>query len=129
MCECGHMNDIKILGICDDHTTCELCGKQDLKCTVALEINGAEPVYYGRDCAGMVVLGKKSASNTRSIERAARSIDSHRIAAAKREAWNNTPEGKAAKARSDELEAGFNGYLATHPTATFLDWRNSLQAA
>ena len=43
---------MKILGINDDVTTCECCGKSELKCTVILSSDdGMEQVYYGRDCA------------------------------------------------------------------------------
>ena len=45
----------RLLAICDDVTTCDCCGKQDLKCTMALEEldadgNAMGEVYYGRDC-------------------------------------------------------------------------------
>jgi len=62
---------VKVLGISDEVTTCELCGKANLKCTVALDLTGegSEPVYYGRDCAGMVKYGKKSSGNTVKVVR------------------------------------------------------------
>ena len=43
----------KILGTCDNVTTCGLCGKDNLKRTVALD-NGHETVYYGTTCASKV---------------------------------------------------------------------------
>lgn len=64
----------KVLGINDDVTTCECCGKSGLKCTVVLT-NGDGEVSYGRDCAARAVAGKfgrpKSAAK---IEQDARSI-------------------------------------------------------
>lgn len=62
---------VKVLGISDEITTCELCGKQNLKCTVALDLtgDGSDPVHYGRDCAGMVKYGKKSPGNTAKVVR------------------------------------------------------------
>lgn len=62
---------VKVLGISDEVTTCELCGKANLKCTVALDLTGegSEPVYYGRDCAGMVKYGKKTSANTARVVR------------------------------------------------------------
>ena len=38
-----------LLGITDEVTTCELCGKTPLKHTYALDIDG-ETVYYGSTC-------------------------------------------------------------------------------
>jgi hypothetical protein len=69
---------MRILGISDDVTTCECCGKSNLKCTVVLT-NGEGEVHYGRDCAaratapriGGRVYGQKSAAK---IEQEARSI-------------------------------------------------------
>lgn len=43
---------MKLLGINDDVTTCECCGKQNLKCTVVLSSDdGMGQVHFGRDCA------------------------------------------------------------------------------
>lgn len=58
---------IKILGISDDHLACECCGKSNLKRTVALDIDG-RVVYYGTDCAGMTLMGKKTSGNRKIIE-------------------------------------------------------------
>lgn len=40
----------KILGITDERTTCECCGKEGLKRTVAIEF-ASEIKYYGTTCA------------------------------------------------------------------------------
>lgn len=40
----------KILGITDERTTCECCGKQGLKRTVAIDF-ASEIRYYGTTCA------------------------------------------------------------------------------
>lgn len=65
---------MKILGINDDVTTCECCGRANLKCTVVLT-NGEGEVHYGRDCAAKAMAGKfgrpKSAAK---IEQDARNI-------------------------------------------------------
>jgi len=43
---------MKLLGINDDVTTCECCGKANLKCTVVLSSDdGMGQMHYGRDCA------------------------------------------------------------------------------
>lgn len=48
------MTTYRILGINDDVTTCECCGKSGLKCTVVLT-DGEHEVAYGRDCAAKAV--------------------------------------------------------------------------
>lgn len=45
---------MRVLGINDEVTTCECCGKSNLKCTVVLT-NGEGEVHYGRDCAARAV--------------------------------------------------------------------------
>jgi hypothetical protein len=57
----------KVLGTTDEITTCDCCGRKNLKCTVALDKDG-EIVHYGRDCAGAAVYGRKSAKNTSVVE-------------------------------------------------------------
>jgi hypothetical protein len=72
---------LRILGVTDERTDCECCGKSGLKCTVALEHmdgdgNGTgEVVYYGRDCASRVVHGNNKSGNVKSVERLAKSIE------------------------------------------------------
>ena len=48
------MTAYRILGINDDVTTCECCGKSGLKCTVVLT-DGERELAYGRDCAAKAV--------------------------------------------------------------------------
>lgn len=67
------MTTTKLLGISDEQTTCDCCGKSNLKCTVALEINGTV-VRFGRDCAGRALLGSKSAKNTSIVEVRAKAV-------------------------------------------------------
>lgn len=47
-----------VLGISDEVTACDCCGRSDLKKTVALSFNGAAAVYYGTTCAALA-LGRK----------------------------------------------------------------------
>lgn len=60
----------KVLGITDENTTCECCGKTGLKRTVALEFEH-DIRYFGVDCAAMAVHGRKSSANVRKITIAA----------------------------------------------------------
>lgn len=48
----------KILGTTDDTTTCDCCGKTNLKKTVVLDIDGSV-VFYGTDCAARALTGSK----------------------------------------------------------------------
>lgn len=66
-------NEIKLLGTSDERTTCDCCGKSNLKMTVALEVDGGV-VHFGRDCAGRALLGKKSGGNSAIVEARARAV-------------------------------------------------------
>lgn len=70
----------KLLGITDEITTCDCCGKSNLKFTVGFENEVGEVVHYGRDCAGAALYGRKSAKNTANAERRAREVQSCRDA-------------------------------------------------
>jgi len=64
----------RMLGINDDVTTCECCGKSGLKCTVVLT-NGDGEVCYGRDCAARALAGKFGRPKTAArIEQEARNL-------------------------------------------------------
>ena len=65
----------KVRGINDEITTCEECGKQNLKHTVAIEHPDGSVKHYGSDCAGQKLCGKKNAGNTKIIEAHARAQD------------------------------------------------------
>lgn len=65
----------RVLGVSDDRTECDRCGKTNLRRTVALSPLDAdgndtgEVVYYGVDCAGQALRGKKSKANSDVVER------------------------------------------------------------
>jgi len=57
----------RLLGIDDEQTTCDLCGKADLKCTMVLEAldadgNGSGEVRFGRDCGARALGWRVSAA-------------------------------------------------------------------
>lgn len=64
----------KVLGINDESTVCECCGKTNLKRTVVLESESLGIVRYGVDCAGMALHGSKSAVNARKVVNAAKEL-------------------------------------------------------
>lgn len=75
-----------LLGIDDEVTTCECCGKTNLKCTVVLSILDADgagrgEVRYGRDC-GARALGLKKTSADK-MESKARVAEFERLWAAR----------------------------------------------
>jgi len=51
--------EVRFVGVTDEVTTCECCGKRNLKRTVAISFDGGDPVYYGTDCAART-LGRKT---------------------------------------------------------------------
>lgn len=72
---------LRVMGITDDVTTCECCGRVNLKCTVALDKCDAEGnttgevVHYGRDCASKALKGNNKPANVKNIEALARGIE------------------------------------------------------
>lgn len=69
------MATYKILGITDDFTACEKCGKTNLKRTVAISIDGADPVYYGTTCAAKAIAGNNYRGTVEDISALAKAIE------------------------------------------------------
>ena len=67
----------KALGITDERTSCDCCGKSNLKCTVAMELDGGEIVYYGRTCAS-----RNTGKTSRQINAEVRAEEARILAAA-----------------------------------------------
>lgn len=65
------MTTYRILGINDEVTACECCGKANLKCTVVLT-NGEGEVHFGRDCAARALCQFGRPKTARAIENEAR---------------------------------------------------------
>ena len=64
----------KVLGKNDDVTTCECCGKSNLKLTVVLT-NGESEVHYGRDCAARLLLGNNKSGSVKRVENTVSAIE------------------------------------------------------
>lgn len=63
-----------LLAIVDEVTTCDCCGKAELKCTMALEEhdtdgNAVGEVYYGRDCGARALGWGVSADRAEKVVR------------------------------------------------------------
>ena len=82
------MKAVKMLGINDEVTTCECCGKTNLKKTVVLSIDGAQ-VHYGTQCASRAFrFGRGACKLTaRKIEQEARLIQIQSHYASGMEVW------------------------------------------
>lgn len=80
---------MKILGINDDVTTCECCGRTNLKSTVVIEIDDEAVVHFGRDCAAKKLMGSNKSGNVKAVDSLARGI------AYGREWLNKTPRHTA----------------------------------
>jgi hypothetical protein len=97
-----------ILGITDEHTTCELCGRMELKSTVIIGEDGVETGRYGSSCASKI-LGRKIAI------KAARNIESVRRSNLAEEMRN----ARKAKAAGDMEAFAYHGKeilrLMLHP--------------
>lgn len=64
---------MKVLGINDDVTTCEACGKCNLKKTVVLQTADLGIVHYGSDCAARAIYGSKARRGT--VDKIAAAMD------------------------------------------------------
>jgi hypothetical protein len=64
----------KILGINDEVTTCECCGKTNLKKTVVLSMNGEGEVHYGVNCAASALRGSKKSGDRKAVETEAAAV-------------------------------------------------------
>ena len=49
----------KLLGITDEVTTCDCCGKPNLARTVAMENEAGDIVHYGTTCAARALTGRR----------------------------------------------------------------------
>lgn len=90
---------VKFLGNTDDVTTCECCGRSDLKSTVALSIDESDAVYYGVTCAA------------RALGRPANEI---RVEARKADQEKARLERKAREERYERESAPWFSFLAHH---------------
>lgn len=53
----------KIVGVVDDITICDCCGKKNLHRTIALENEDGSILHYGTTCASRALTGKRSTKN------------------------------------------------------------------
>ena len=70
----------KILGITDAVHTCDCCGKKNLKKAVELENPEGDIVFFGTDCAGAALYGRKDRKNGQAAEFRARVVAKCRAA-------------------------------------------------
>lgn len=75
-----------LLGLDDEVTVCEDCGKADLKCTVVLGVpdvdgNVVAEVRFGRDCAARALGRRAGRGAAEKIEKEARGVELRRLQA------------------------------------------------
>lgn len=105
---------LKVLGTTDEITTCDCCGKANLKLTVALESDATGIIHYGRDCAARAIHGHNSRRNVnRVMDSAAAAVRHNQRVAEGKEARVSTDYNQANKlyARTGRTLAG--SYFAT----------------
>lgn len=88
----------RALGTDDSITTCDCCGKSNLKFTVTIELDDGEHVHYGQVCAR-----RNTGKDQRTITGEIRAAEQARVAAARAE-FVASPEYVAERARFAERE-------------------------
>ncbi len=88
----------RALGTDDSVTTCDCCGKANLKFTVAVELDDGEVVHYGQVCAR-----RNTGKDQRTITSEIKAAQDAARAAARRE-YMASPEYAAERARFEERE-------------------------
>lgn len=88
----------RTLGTDDGVTTCDCCGKSNLKFTVVIELNDGEIVHYGQVCAG-----RNTGKDRRTQTSEARAYHLEQVAAARAE-WHAHPAHAAERARFAERD-------------------------
>ncbi|MBU3684725.1 MAG: hypothetical protein FGM39_12075 [Phycisphaerales bacterium] len=77
------MRQFQFLGTTDDHTTCDCCGKKDLKSTVAIRnLETGEDLFFGVTCAARAL--KLQVAEVRKGADAADRAEQERAEAARR---------------------------------------------
>lgn len=88
----------KALGTDDSVTTCDCCGKSNLKFTVAIELDDGEIVHYGQICAR-----RNTGKDQRTITSEIKNEQARKVAAAHAE-YVSCPEYAAERARFEERD-------------------------
>lgn len=88
----------RALGTDDSITTCDCCGKSNLKFTVTIELDDGEHVHYGQVCAR-----RNTGKDQRTITSEIKAAEQARVAAARAE-YIASPEHAAERARFEERD-------------------------
>lgn len=84
----------EFVGVSDEQTECDLCGRSNLKRTVILRIGGAE-VHYGSDCAAKALGWGENSGAKRQVEKLAGEAQVKREQEQERERRRALPETDA----------------------------------
>lgn len=96
----------KALGTDDSVTTCDCCGKSNLKFTVIIELDSGDVVHYGQVCAR-----RNTGKDQRTITSEINAHKAAKIAAAQTE-WKTHPANLAERARFAERPGNLLGLAA-----------------
>lgn len=117
---------MKVLGITDERTECDCCGKVNLKCTVAIESTDADGngtgsiVYFGRDCASRAIYGNNKSGNVAAVESLGKAIEYARK-------WLRHTEKHTAKVVANAIRVRFT---AVHESGEFsLRFNNGIEVS
>lgn len=66
---------MKVLGYTDEVTTCDCCGKRNLKGSFAIETDGGETIYYGSVCVNKIY-GRKRGEQIKSLAKHVQNVKS-----------------------------------------------------
>ncbi len=93
----------RLLGISDDVTVCECCGKADLKCTMALASDDGGLVRFGRDCGARALGWSVAADRAEKLVRGTAKIAGS-LADALWGAWHTSGVEMGAQATVDGVQ-------------------------
>ncbi len=115
-------NGYRVLGTTDDVTTCECCGRKELKGTVALQwtLDGeavGNPVFFGCVCAARAV-----GESAKTIKAAVKSADDEKAAHLRR------ARARLHAASMEAHETHLNRVAAEHGISARLDYSDKLHA-
>ena len=79
---------LKVVGTSDEVTSCECCGKQNLKKTVALMDDEGNVRYYGCNCAAQAICKTGKKITSKDVRNEAKSADTAAKLQARADAYN-----------------------------------------
>jgi len=118
------MATVKFLGSSDEVTTCDHCGRAELKYTIALEIDDEEVVHFGSTCASYALAGRGIKIAAGTIKRKSQDADAarrraeleaeHAAESARWFAWLHAATGQTDVFRGIEALGGYTAAMTRY---------------